>query len=145
MRAPYQILAIPYKFIEDEPMFCVFKRANNNQWQFIAGGGEDLETPYEAAIREIFEESGLIVKDLITLKSKCYVPTTIFKDIKIFNWPDKTYVIPEHAFGFLCINDIILSDEHISYKWLKYEDAFSILKWDSNRTAMYELKCIINE
>lgn len=30
-----------------------------NVWQFIAGGGEDRETPLESAIRETTEESGI--------------------------------------------------------------------------------------
>lgn len=53
MRAPFQILAIPYKIIDGLPLYCVFHRADFDQWQFIAGGGEDDEMPLQAAIREI--------------------------------------------------------------------------------------------
>ena len=31
-------------------MYCVFHRADHDQWQFIAGGGEDNETPLAAAL-----------------------------------------------------------------------------------------------
>lgn len=41
MREPYQILSIPYKIIDGEIVFCIFKRDNGNYWQFIAGGGEN--------------------------------------------------------------------------------------------------------
>lgn len=41
MRAPFQILAIPYKIVNGSPLYCVFHRADFDQWQFIAGGGED--------------------------------------------------------------------------------------------------------
>lgn len=41
MRAAFQILAIPYRVVDGRPLFCVFRRADSGQWQFIAGGGED--------------------------------------------------------------------------------------------------------
>ena len=41
MRAPFQILSVPYHFIKGELCFCVFHRADFDVWQFIAGGGED--------------------------------------------------------------------------------------------------------
>ena len=59
MRAPFQILAIPYRIVDGTPMYCVFHRADHDQWQFIAGGGEDNETPLAAAKRETFEEGGV--------------------------------------------------------------------------------------
>ena len=59
MRAPFQILAIPYQIVNASPLCCVFHRADHDQWQFIAGGGEDNETPLEAAKRETFEEGGV--------------------------------------------------------------------------------------
>ena len=43
MRAPFQILAIPYRVIDGEVQYCVLHRADHDQWQFIAGGGEDDE------------------------------------------------------------------------------------------------------
>ena len=60
MRAPFQILAIPYR-AEPELRFCVLHRADHDQYQFVAGGGEDRETEAEAAKREILRKqaSGL--------------------------------------------------------------------------------------
>ncbi len=56
MRAPFQIRAIPYRMINESLMYCVFHRADFDQWQFIAGGGENNETPLEAAKREAIEK-----------------------------------------------------------------------------------------
>ncbi len=141
MRAPFQILAIPYKIINGRPHYCIFHRADFDQWQFIAGGGEDDETPVQAAVREIFEESGVVVDNLIQLKSMCYIPTDIFPKRHLYNWAPDTYVLPEYAFCFACKEDIKLSHEHTECLWLTYEEARSKLKWDSNRTALYELNC----
>lgn len=141
MRAPFQILAIPYKFIDCEPLYCVFHRSDFDQWQFIAGGGEDDETPLEAAKREIFEESGVSIKNIIQLTSLCYIPTFIFPQKYLYDWASDTYVVPEYTFAFKCDTKITLSHEHTEYVWLSYDEALAKLKWDSNRTALYELKC----
>ena len=141
MRAPFQILAIPYRFFDKIPLYCVLHRADFDQWQFIVGGGEDNETPTEAARREIFEESGVRCRNIIKLKSMCYIPTYIFPKKHLYSWPSDTYVIPEYAFGFECNEDIRLSYEHIECMWLTHEEVYSKLKWDSNRTALYELNC----
>lgn len=60
MRAPVQILAIPYKIIDGLPLYCVFHRSDFDQWQFIAGGGEADETSFQTAIPEIYEEGALM-------------------------------------------------------------------------------------
>ena len=139
MRAPFQILALPYRKAGSQLMFCVFHRADHNQWQFISGGGEDNETPAEAARREVFEESGVRVKNLIALTSQSFIPVSIFSQEHRANWPKGTFVVPEYCFGFACEGEITLSHEHTQYVWLPYDEAANRLAWDSNRTALYEL------
>ena len=65
MRAPFQILAIPYKYENGMPIYCVLHRSDYDQWQFIAGGGEDKESPNDAAKREIMEEGGINANNII--------------------------------------------------------------------------------
>ena len=144
MRAPFQILAIPYRKSGEVLSYCVFHRANIDQWQFIAGGGEDGETPEEAARREILEESGVAADQLLPLRSMCCIPTDIYPEEYLRNWPADTYVVPEYAFGFACSDAVLLSHEHSECVWLPYEEAKGRLKWDSNRTALYELDCRLN-
>ena len=141
MRAPFQILAIPYRIVDGEPHYCVFHRSDFDQWQFIAGGGENSETPLEAAKREIWEESGVTVDSIISLTSMCSIPTYIFPKKYLCNWPEDTYVVPEYTFGFACEEEMKLSHEHLECVWLTYERACDKLKWDSNKTALYELNC----
>ena len=145
MRAPFQILAIPYKIIETTPLFCIYCRADSGDWQFIAGGGENTETPLEAAKREAFEESGIKSTNWKELKSLSYLPVTVIQEKYRRNWDKDTYVIPEYVFGVECTGDITLSAEHTKYFWTTYEEAVKKLKWDSNRTALYELNCILTD
>ena len=118
MRAPFQILAIPYRIVDGTPMYCVFHRADHDQWQFIAGGGEDNETPLAAAKRETFEEGGVHSIQWLGLKSLSYVPVTIISEMRRKHWDSSTYVIPEYTFGFECQNDVRLSPEHTDCVWL---------------------------
>jgi dihydroneopterin triphosphate diphosphatase len=34
---------------------------------------------------------------------------------------------------------LTLSDKHDEFRWLAYEQAQDLLKWDSNKTAIWEL------
>ena len=140
MRAPFQILAIPYRVRDGQPQFCVLHRADFDQWQFIAGGGEDDETPLQAAKREILEEGGITVSEILQLDSICSIPTEIFPKRREYGWREDLYVIPEYAFAFAC-DDLVLSHEHTECVWLSYTEAREKLHWDSNKTALYELCC----
>jgi dATP pyrophosphohydrolase len=37
-------------------------------------------------------------------------------------------------------HEIVLSDEHTEFRWVSYEDAVRMLRWDSNKTAVWELR-----
>ena len=65
MRSPLQILAIPYRMADGKPIYCLFRRSDSEYWQFIAGGGEDNETPIEAVRREILEEGGVKAENIL--------------------------------------------------------------------------------
>lgn len=143
MREPYQILSIPYRIVDGTPLFCIFRRADSSYWQFIAGGGENGETPIEAAKRETIEEIGVEPKNIKQLTCIAYVPTEVIGKSKRQHWDKNTYVIPEYSFAFECDLEPLLSNEHTEYKWLTYDEARKLLKWDSNKVAMYEIDSII--
>jgi len=145
MRAPFQVLALPYRWSDSGLEFCIFHRRRHDTWQFISGGGENDETPLETVKREVEEESGIIAESFTALRSMCYIRSVIFPEEYRNNWPKDMYVIPEYAFGFECTSEIKLSSEHREYRWVSYEEAMDLLKYDSNKTAMYELKCRLEE
>ncbi len=145
MRAPYQILAIPYKYVNDNVLYCVLHRADIDQWQFIAGGGEDKEEPIEASQREIFEEVGIEIRNIMQLDTMCSIPANCISEKHRKNWSEHTYVIPEYSFAFECASEIFLSNEHKEYLWVDYERANELLTFDSNKTALYELMCRLSD
>lgn len=139
MRAPFQVLVIPYKKQKDEILYGVFLRSDLKLWQFIAGGGEDSEKPIEAAKREAFEEANISSEaSYIKLDSKTTIP--VVNITGKFTWGKDIYVVPEYSFGVDVTNqDITLSHEHDNVMWLEYEEAIKYLKYDSNKTALWEL------
>ena len=143
MREPYQILSIPYRIVNGIPLFCVFRRSDSNYWQFIAGGGENGETPIEAVKRETIEEIGVEPINIKQLTCIAYVPAEVIAESRRQHWNKNVYVIPEYSFAFQCDLEPVLSNEHNEYKWLTYDEARKLLKWDSNKLAMYEIKCIL--
>lgn len=143
MREPYQILSIPYRIVDGMPLFCIFRRSDSDYWQFIAGGGENGEIPIEAAKRETTEEIGVEPKNIKQLTCVAYVPAEVIAESRRQHWDKNTFVIPEYSFAFECDLEPILSNEHTEYKWLTYNEARKLLKWDSNKVAMYEINCIL--
>lgn len=140
MRAPLQVLVILYKKEKDEILYGIGLRSTRNIWQFVAGGAEDKETPIEAAIRELSEETGINIKeeDLIVLDSKTTIP--VVNVTGTYTWGKDVFVIPEYAFAVDATSfQIKLSNEHTEFKWLEYDKAMNILTYDSNKSALWEL------
>jgi len=139
-RAPYQVLVIPFRRASaDSVVYALFRRnlATGGYWQWIAGGGEDDESPLDAACREAQEEAGIREGRFLALDSRTMVPVV---NVAGFLWGDTTLVIPEYCFGVeISTPDLKLSDEHIEYRWSCYSDAEQLLRWDSNRIALWEL------
>lgn len=141
-RAPFQVLVLPCRHDGERWRFAVFQRADADVWQGIAGGGEDDETPLQAAVREAVEEAGIGGgTDLIPLDSTGSVPADCFPDA---GWGDDVRVVPEHSFGVvLDTTDLTLSDEHRRVVWLDAADALERLTFASNRTALRELHVLL--
>ena len=140
MRVEFQVLVIPFIIDKQNNLkVAVFKRIDGNYWQFIAGGGERNETILESAQREAYEEAKIESNNkFYKLDTVAMVPKTYFHEHKNRKG---IYVIPEYCFGVLLKNEkLILSSEHSEYFWLNYEKAINCLKYDSNKTALWELK-----
>ena len=140
MRKPYQILVFPFKKEEKEYKFAIFYREDLKVWQGIAGGVEENETPIEAAKREAYEEAGIDIKSkYIELEANTTMP--VLNVVKDFIWGKDVLLIKEYSFGVeINKNTIIkLSKEHLKYEWVTFDEAYKKLKWDSNKTAIWEL------
>ncbi len=139
-RAKYQVLVLPFCLNEDEIKYCIFHRSDMNIWQFIAGGGEDGETPLQSAKREAYEEAGIAYNaNYYPLDTCCSISTECFSAYRR-TWGDNCFVIPEYTFAVNIEKTIVnISPEHTKYEWMDYETAKRVLRYDSNKVALWEL------
>lgn len=137
MRAPFQVLVFPFFKEGDKYLYAIFKRTDLNIWQAIAGGGEDNEDPITAAKREANEEAQINQEsNFIRLSSMTTIPA---KNIRGLQW-NEIVMIPEIAFGVeLSDKNLNMSHEHTQYSWLEFSEALEKLKYDSNKSALWEL------
>ena len=97
-------------------------------WQPITGGIESGESPEEACLREIKEETGL----LLACSSLTGLGDFM---VKI----DENLTIHKNLFLVLTEQkDIQLSDEHVGAQWVALDKVSSQLYWPSNQ-ATFEI------
>jgi dihydroneopterin triphosphate diphosphatase len=138
-RAPFQVLVFPYRREGNDFVYALFRREDAGYWQGVAGGGEAGESPLEAARRETMEEAGVGEDaEFVTLDACATMPVVAVTGE--FTWGPDVLVIPEYTFGAAVANeDLRLSDEHTEYGWFGFDQANKLVRWDSNRTALWEL------
>lgn len=139
-RAPFNVLVVPWRKSTDRRVeFAVFRRSDDSVWQWIAGGGEDQELPLDAAKREALEEAGIPpASAFMPLDATASIPACLFADDGL--WAADVYVIPEYSFGVdVTGQELVFAEEHVDMRWLSYGDARALLRYDSNRTALWEL------
>lgn len=114
----------PYRLINSEPEFLLFRRAKGkiyqNQWRMIGGKVKENETSWQAALRELKEETGLVPQKFWTLP-----------DVNSFyeHKTDQILLIPAFAAQFGGEQIPVLDDEHTDYKWVNAEKAKSFIPW----------------
>jgi dihydroneopterin triphosphate diphosphatase len=98
-RCPFQVLVIPFLRLEQNNIqYCIFRRVDELYWQGIAGGGEDLESPLQAAKREVVEESGISKSSrYFKLETTSSIPVYFFAERH--HWHENKYVIPNYCFA----------------------------------------------
>jgi dATP pyrophosphohydrolase len=112
-----------YRRSGGEIEYLVLKRSSNvvlpGIWQIVTGTIDEGETAYEAAFRELKEETGLEPKTL-----------SIGPDVTAFyrHDNDSMNLIPLFI-AEAGAEDIALCSEHCGHKWLSYEEAKKLVHW----------------
>jgi bis(5'-nucleosidyl)-tetraphosphatase len=107
-------------------------KSPRGDWNFVKGHREKGETDYNTLKREIFEETGITKFNVVNYLGKINyrfrkIGVEIEKEVKFY------YVNTES-------NDILLSNEHIDYVWLDYEQARRLLTFDQSKFILATLK-----
>lgn len=121
----------PYRLKNGYPEFLILKRSVGkiyaDQWRMIGGKVKEGEKYYEAALREIKEETGLKPITFWTIPS-----VNQFYEAD----SDQVHSIPAFAAELNYEAEIILDDEHSEYKWMNIEGILPYIKWPEQRRLM---------
>ena len=121
-----------------EIRFLLLKRAKTkiyeHLWQGVAGKIEAGEAAWEAAIRELKEETG-------------FEPVRIFVADHISKFyeahGDRVNLVP--VFGIEVDNEeVILSDEHCEFKWVDFNTAHQTLIWSGQKDGIAAVFNMLN-
>ncbi len=122
--------AYVFRRTESGLSFLLLKRAKTkiyeHLWQGVAGKIEKDETAWQAAIRELKEETCLTPFKMFTADhvSKFYEA-----------YQDRINLVP--VFGIeVSSKKIVLSDEHCDYKWVSFDEAYETLVWRGQKAGI---------
>tara|TARA_B100000965_G_C19518502_1_gene725335 strand:- start:137 stop:619 length:483 start_codon:yes stop_codon:yes gene_type:complete len=120
-----------YKKSDNGFDFLILKRADTkiyeHLWQGVAGKIEKNEKSWQAAIRELKEETGLNPR-------KIFIADHVSKFYEAHQ--DRINFVP--VFGIEVNNEkVTLSNEHCDYKWVDFETASSHLVWNGQKKGIH--------
>ena len=119
-----------FNLVDNVPEYLILKRNKNkiyeHLWQGVAGKIEKDEKAWQTAIRELREETGLDPSNVFIADH-----VSRFYETK----GDRVNLIP--VFGIeVNSKDVILSDEHVDFKWVHYADARNTLVWNGQKKGL---------
>ena len=119
-----------FNLVDNVPEFLILKRNKNkiyeHLWQGVAGKIEKDEKAWQTAIRELKEETGLDPSNVFIADH-----VSRFYETK----GDRVNLVP--VFGVeVSSKDVILSDEHVDFKWVHYADARNTLVWNGQKKGL---------
>lgn len=126
---PALIDLYPYRKTAQGVVFLLMRRAAGTPyagaWRMVGGKVEQGEAAWQAALRELREETGLVPVEAWALPS-----VNAF-----YEWQqDRLHLIP--AFAAEVDADPVLDREHDAYRWLLPSEAARLLKWPEQRRLL---------
>lgn len=110
-------------------------------WQSVTGSLEEGEQPCDAAIREVYEETGLVATDYNFTDWQLSNTYEIYPHWRYRYAPGVTQN-NEHVFGLELPAPLpvqLAADEHLRYEWMDWrEAAIKVFSW-TNVLALREL------
>jgi dATP pyrophosphohydrolase len=105
-------------------------------WQAVSGAIEADESAWQAALRELSEETGLVAVNFYRLPS-----------VHTFYIPELDRLSCSICFCAIVSadEDVVLNDEHTDHKWIPLADASEHFMWPSDYSALDEIRNYVLE
>lgn len=101
-------------------------------WQSVTGSLEDQETPRQAAIREVFEETGLDATEFDLQDWRASNVYEIYPHWR-YRYAEGIKENTEHLFGLELPKKLpikLAPDEHVRYEWVDWREAATrVFSW----------------
>jgi 8-oxo-dGTP pyrophosphatase MutT (NUDIX family) len=143
-RVPRQILVYVFRRRDDGAVdFLLLRRLDHRGgfWQGVTGAPEPEETDEQAAVREVFEETGFDVETAIGAIDHRYLlhrPTGDPAQWDRLYGPEVT-TVPEEVYVAEApdgAEPVLAPAEHDAFTWCELETALGLLFWEGNRRAL---------
>lgn len=117
----------------DENKIFLMESPKWNAWIVPGGKVEDGETEVEALKREIKEELGIEITDIVKVGEKIKEPSGDFKD-------KETRFIFKDFFCLACSTDIIPNEEISNHGWFSIDEALDLNLLDTTRKFVEQFR-----
>ena len=100
------------------------EHAPEGGWFVVTGGVEENESSKDAVAREVLEETGIDIEEIISLNWG-----------SIYEWLGE--LCEEQNFiAFVKSGEVILNEEHSKYEWLNLDEFIKKINWDDDKELL---------
>jgi dATP pyrophosphohydrolase len=130
----FSIAAYICRIVNEQGQYLIIKRRSSylvNTWQMVSGKIEKGEKAWEAALREIKEETGLRPDRLYSADE-----VELFYEVS----QNCINIVPIFV-GFIDMDQAVkLSDEHCEYKWISPDEAVKYLSFENQADTIHTIE-----
>ena len=123
-------------YLKEDQRYYLLLRYISDHWGLVKGHVETNETEKQTLIREIYEETKLEEFEIIPnfKESSTY---TYLRNNQRFDKLVSYYLVKSNNFN------IIISDEHKEYIWLKYEEAIDRVTYKNTKVILKKAEMLL--